>query len=212
MAWLVAELTDRSRRVRCTLGILAILGGFGVAWLVVLANRWNCDVWYGGATRALLGGVLEKLEAGQADLVKQELRTLLAYPSPGYANRVRFNEWANASVARLKTSPKFMAVAARQGDLQPQPGVLYGVEGEWLYAPAARYSGPANRWAVAAWRLANEFAFRTALRSTLELPAQSVVESGDNDCREVTFIRKNGGGNLKLRVDSQQGIVSLESR
>jgi len=102
VAWLVSEFRASSRGVRCTLGVLAILCCFGVAWLAAQLTRLDYNVWYGDSSKALIDVIVEKLDAEQTGILKSELRSLQAEFRPGYENRGHYNDLVAASVKRIK--------------------------------------------------------------------------------------------------------------
>lgn len=102
VAWLVSEFRATSRRVRCTLGVLAIVSSFGVAWITAQLTRLNYNAWYGFSAKALVDAVVEKLDAGQGESVKTELKALQSQFHPTYENRAHFNDLVDVSVKRMR--------------------------------------------------------------------------------------------------------------
>lgn len=103
VAWFVSEFRSHSRSVRCTLGILAILSCFGVAWCAAQLNRFNYNTWYGRSSKSLINVIVEKLDAGQIEVLKTELRSLQSEFCPTYESKAHYNELVDATVMKIKS-------------------------------------------------------------------------------------------------------------
>ncbi len=103
LAWFVSEFRAQSRRVRCTLGILAIMSCFGVAWLTAQLTRLNYNAWYGCSSKGLIDVIVEKLDAGQTEILKTELRSLQTNFRPTYEGKAHYNELVDAAVENIKS-------------------------------------------------------------------------------------------------------------
>ena len=101
--WLVSEFRSHSRRVRCTLGILAILSSFGVAWLTAQLTRLNYNAWYGFSSKGLIDVIVEKLDDGQTEVLRTELKSLQTEFHPTYENKAHYNELVDAVVKKIKS-------------------------------------------------------------------------------------------------------------
>ncbi len=103
-AWFVSEFRATSRGVRCALGVLAILCSFGVAWLAAQLTRLNYNTWYGVSSKALIDVIVEKLDAGQTEMLKSELKSLQTAFRPTYESRAHYNELVDAAVRKIKSN------------------------------------------------------------------------------------------------------------
>lgn len=75
-AWFSFELKNSDRWLRISLGCLAILCSWGIAVMTAQIVRLNYNIWYSDATKKLLAATVEKLKAGEKDLVIEELGKL----------------------------------------------------------------------------------------------------------------------------------------
>lgn len=103
VAWFVSEFRTHSRRVRCTLGILAILSCFGVSWLTAQLTRLNYNAWYGFSSKGLIDVIVEKLDSGQTEILMTELRALQTEFRPTYEGKAHYNELVDAAVRNIKS-------------------------------------------------------------------------------------------------------------
>ena len=101
-----------------------------------------------------------------------------------------------------------VTVESAQTNLQPQTGVTYRIAANWIYKTDD--PGPTEIQNSSAWRLANEFVFRTSLRELLALPASSSEKRKEDDLYSVTFARKSGGKQLILLVDPKYETVQIK--
>jgi len=102
IAWLISEFKSKNHAIRCTLGILAILCSFAVAWMVAQLVRLNYNAWYGSSSMMLIETTIERLEAGDNATVLKELKTLRNEYRPTYENKANFNELAKETAKRMQ--------------------------------------------------------------------------------------------------------------
>jgi hypothetical protein len=103
VAWLVAELYG-SRWQRITLGILAILSSFAVAWLVGSLQMFSANAWFGNATKELVNTTVSELERGRTDQVLASLKQLQTHYRPTYDTRSRYDEMVHQAVKQMKST------------------------------------------------------------------------------------------------------------
>ncbi len=101
LAWLFSEFKTQNKWLRCTLGILAILSSFGVAFLVGQLNRLNYNIWYSSATRKLIDASIKKLEEGKIDIVIQELKVLSGKVQPTYERKGHYDKLAEETANKI---------------------------------------------------------------------------------------------------------------
>ena len=102
IAWLISEFKTDKRSIRCSLGILAILSCFGVAWVTAQLVRLNYNAWYGSSSKSLIDSVIEKLEDKDIETTLQELKKLQEEYRPTYESKAHYNELIDKTVKRLK--------------------------------------------------------------------------------------------------------------
>jgi hypothetical protein len=103
VAWLISEVRAHSLRVRCTLGILAMLSCIGVAYVDTQLTRLKYNAWYGLSSRRLIDVIVEKLDEGQTEILKTELRSLQTDFHPTYESKAHYNERVDATVKNIKS-------------------------------------------------------------------------------------------------------------
>jgi len=104
IGWFVSEFRG-GRGLRLTLGCLALLTSFGVAFVVVALERFNSNAWFTGASKELIDACISELEAGHTDRVLNALRQLQSGFRPTYENRGRYDELVEQAVSRMKSNP-----------------------------------------------------------------------------------------------------------
>ena len=100
VGWFVCEFRC-GRGMRLTLGCLAILCSFGVAFIVGSFERFNSNAWFGHASKQLIDATVSELEAGHTDQVLQALRKLQSEYRPTYENRGRYDKLVERAVADM---------------------------------------------------------------------------------------------------------------
>ena len=103
IAWLVSEIKNSKKSVRCTLGILAILSCFGVAFLAAQLVRLNYNIWYSSATAELLDSTINQLENKETKFVIKELKTLRSKMRVSYQFKGNYNELAADTAKKMIT-------------------------------------------------------------------------------------------------------------
>ena len=103
IGWLVSEFRG-SRGLRLTLGCLALLMSFGVAFIVGSLDRFNSNAWFTSASKQLIDASISELEAGHTDHVLDALRQLQTEFHPTYENRGRYDKHVEQAVSRMKSS------------------------------------------------------------------------------------------------------------
>ncbi len=104
IAWFASEFQDR-RWLRLTLGTIAILLSFAVAFLVGMAERFNSNAWFGAASATLIQATIEEMEAGREERVLRAFKELQQSYRPTYENRGRYDVLVEAAVARMQSGP-----------------------------------------------------------------------------------------------------------
>ncbi|MEW6009115.1 MAG: hypothetical protein AB1629_05745 [Candidatus Omnitrophota bacterium] len=92
--------------------------------------------------------------------------------------------------------------------LVPQKGVVYHI----IVPPQLHEThepGPAEQNTYIAWRLANEFVFRTELREYYVLPSQSVGPQKSAGEYMVSFVSRKGDKQLIIRVDINKNEATI---
>ena len=101
VAWFVSEFRG-GRGVRLTLGCLAILCGFGVAFIVGSLERFNSNAWFGHASKQLVDATVSELEAGHTNQILRTFRQLQSAYQPTYENRARYDKLVEQAVAEMR--------------------------------------------------------------------------------------------------------------
>jgi hypothetical protein len=121
-----------------------------------------------------------------------------------------------------------VALCCLVGCRNPEPttapyeeNLISPVQSEWLPKVGVQYHvvippeiyrtkepGPKERESAKAWRLGNEFVFRTALRKGVTMPAVGVVQ-GTNDIFLVRFLTPAGKDAGFLFVHTKSNTVEL---
>lgn len=91
IGWFVSEFRG-SRGLRLTLGCVALLMSFGVAFIVGSLDRLNSNAWFTHASKDLIDASIVELEAGHTDRVLDTLRQLQSEFHPTYENRGRYDK------------------------------------------------------------------------------------------------------------------------
>jgi hypothetical protein len=102
-------------------------------------------------------------------------------------------------------------VESLRTNLFPVVGTLYVIAGSDLYQHPAGSPGPASSLLSSAWSIANEFVFRTALRSEYKLPAGGSELFANNDAM-VTFMPQKGNKELTVLVRRRNRAVEIITR
>jgi hypothetical protein len=103
IAWFVSEIKNSKKSVRCTLGILAILSCFGVAFLAAQLVRLNYNIWYSSATARLLDSTINQLENKETKFVINELKILRDKMPITYEFKGNYDELAADTAKKMKT-------------------------------------------------------------------------------------------------------------
>lgn len=103
IGWFVSEFRCR-RGIRLTLGCLALLSAFGVAFVVGSLERFNSNAWFGGASARLIEATVSELEAGNTKNTLRVLRKLRADYHPTYENRGRYDKLVDQAVEEMKSA------------------------------------------------------------------------------------------------------------
>ncbi|MCD4831532.1 MAG: hypothetical protein K8R02_06965 [Anaerohalosphaeraceae bacterium] len=106
IAWLISEFKVKNRGIRCTLGILAILCSFAVAWMTPQLIRLNYNAWYGSVSMVLIETAIEKIEAGDSEIVLRELKLLQKEYKPTYENKAHYDDLVNETIKRMQHASK----------------------------------------------------------------------------------------------------------
>ena len=103
IGWLISEFRG-GRGLRLTLGCLALLMSFGVAFILGSLERLNSNAWFTSASKKLIDASISELEAGHTDHVLDALRQLQSEFRPTYENRGRYDKYVEQAVSRMKSS------------------------------------------------------------------------------------------------------------
>jgi len=122
IGWLVSEFRG-GRGLRLTLGCLALLMSFGVAFIVGSLERLNSNAWFTHASKDLIDASIVELEAGHTDRVLNTLRQLQSEFHPTYENRGRYDKLVEHAVSRMKSSqiPQPDGTANRSQPIRTEP-------------------------------------------------------------------------------------------
>ena len=101
--WIVSEFKAKKRWVRITLGSLAILCLWGVAFVAAQIVRLNYNIWYSDATKKLISVSVEKLEQGQVDSVIKHWSQLRDQIQPTYEKKGNYNELVSQAVEKINS-------------------------------------------------------------------------------------------------------------
>ncbi len=115
-AWLSFELKNSKCWIRITLGGLAILCSWGIAVMAAQIVRLNYNIWYSDATKKLIAVSIEKLEAGEKDLVIEKLKKLQDQLHSGYEHRGNYDELARKAVKDMGKKPALSTDNKKIGD------------------------------------------------------------------------------------------------
>jgi len=115
----------------------------------------------------------------------------------------------SSAIAESSNTNSVVILESVKSKLQPQTNVIYKIAPNWIYK--TDNPGPPEFETAHAWSLANEFVFRTGLRDSLDLPAQSAGKQ-HKDLYSVTFGTRNNGKEVVLFVDPKAGTVRLNKK
>jgi hypothetical protein len=99
-----------------------------------------------------------------------------------------------------------VTIPAKQTELKPKSKILYRLEGNFIYKTME--PGPSEWITHGAWRLANEFVFRTMLRKECVLPSSSA--SPRQNGVMVLFKKKDGGRSVSVLVRTDERIIEYK--
>jgi hypothetical protein len=105
IAWFASEFQDR-RWLRLTLGSIAILLSFGVAFVVGSLERLNSNAWFGLASKDLIDATVAELKAGRRDEVLRAFEDLQRQYAPTYENRAHYDELVKKAVEQMHATAK----------------------------------------------------------------------------------------------------------
>ena len=100
--WFITELKSTNKLLRQSLGILAILFSFGLAWTSAKTVRLNYNAWYGLASKRLIDSVVEELENNEIKALLQEMKSLQQDFKPTYESKAHYDALVNEAVKRIK--------------------------------------------------------------------------------------------------------------
>ena len=100
--WFITELKSTNKLLRRSLGILAILFSFGLAWTSSKIVRLNYNAWYGLASKRLIDSVVEELENNEIKALLQEMKSLQQDFKPTYESKAHYDALVNEAVKRIK--------------------------------------------------------------------------------------------------------------
>jgi len=103
VAWFASEFQGH-RWLRLTLGSIAILLSFGVAFVVGSLERLNSNAWFGRASKDLIDATVTELNSGRRDEVLRAFEDLQRRYSPTYENRARYDELVKKAVEQMKVT------------------------------------------------------------------------------------------------------------
>lgn len=102
-AWIASEYQDR-RSLRLSMGTVALLTSFLVAFVVGMAEMFSANAWFGSATKTLIETTISELEDGNTTVVIRELKRLSAEYEPTYENRARYDVLVEDTVSRMRSA------------------------------------------------------------------------------------------------------------
>ena len=100
--WFITELKTTNKLLRRSLGILAILSSFGLAWTSAKIVRLNYNAWYGLASKRLIDSVVEELENNEIKALLKEMKSLQQDFKPTYESKAHYDALVNEAVKRIK--------------------------------------------------------------------------------------------------------------
>ena len=104
----------------------------------------------------------------------------------------------------LKCGNNFLTIEPRQSDFIPSDDVKYKLIGEYLYKPGANtWPGPSWAFLSGAWKLANEFVYRTHLRTEYLLPAGASFYDKESKLCYIVFNSTDNKRTLIIAVDGK---------
>jgi hypothetical protein len=101
ICWFASEFQEK-RWLRLTLGSIAIVSCFGVAYLAGQFERLNSNAWFGGAMEELINATVAELEAGNQSQVLASLKQMQKRYHPSYENRARYDELVTETVKDMQ--------------------------------------------------------------------------------------------------------------
>lgn len=123
LLWLLSEFSS-SRPLRISLGVLALVMSFGVAFVVAMLERLNDNAWYGAASKRLIDATVAQIESGNIKRLLPELKRLQAEFHPTYENRARYDRLIDEFVERLDEDPRAPAVQPQGGHENDGPATI----------------------------------------------------------------------------------------
>ena len=106
IAWFISELRNFNKKKRMILGILAILMCYGVAYLFGKGTWMRAYSLYGDQTKTLLGVTISQIEAGNTNIVLNELRYIKSEYSKTRSYYYQFyTQLVNNAIARMENEP-----------------------------------------------------------------------------------------------------------
>jgi hypothetical protein len=101
IAWLVADF-KAPPGIRRALGILTILGSFGIASIVGMFRDFDANVFFTEATKDLLTNSVEQLNAGKMAVVTREWTRANDNFHPSYENREEYRPIVDQAIEGMK--------------------------------------------------------------------------------------------------------------
>lgn len=101
IGWLLADIWG-SPLVRRTLGVIAILWSFVIAYAIGTLEQLNSNAYFGRATKELLENSVQQMQAGKGDVVQREWIRMIEEYQPTYENRGRYREIVDETIERMK--------------------------------------------------------------------------------------------------------------
>lgn len=105
VAWLISEFSDANKSVRCSLGILAILSCFGVAFIAAQMVRLNYNIWYSSATAKLIDSTITKLNQDKTGEAIEMLTDIRSKMSVTYERKGNYDELVRDAIKGGDTAP-----------------------------------------------------------------------------------------------------------
>lgn len=104
IAWFISEFQEK-RSVRVCLGMIAIAISYLIAWAVGSVEQFNCNAWYGVASKDLIDNTVTELQEGNVDDVVTQLKVLSDKLQPTYENKADFDRLVAEYVYAISDSP-----------------------------------------------------------------------------------------------------------
>ena len=116
---------------------------------------------------------------------------------------------AACSPAKEPAPGTVITLDARTSRIVPSTNAVYKLAQGVVYKPFE--TGPSSLELSIAWKAANEFVYRTRLRTTLELPASGVARN-DSGTYSVSFSPRSGTSETVVIVNAQDRTITLQPR